>query len=92
MTPDIINALFELGGGFLLCMNCWRLYKDKKVMGVYWPVSAFFATWGLWNIYYYPHLDQWWSFYAGILLVAANIVWVAMALYYIRKNKNEIHP
>jgi uncharacterized membrane protein YqgA involved in biofilm formation len=34
MTPDQFNSLFEVAGGLLLLVNCWRLYKDKMVRGI----------------------------------------------------------
>jgi hypothetical protein len=83
---DLVNALFEGFGSILLWMNVKRLYKDKEVKGVYWPVNAFFASWGLWNLYYYPSVGHTLSFYAGIVLVLANLVWTSLAIYYIRKN------
>jgi len=82
---DLVNGLFELCGAFLLWVNVRKLHTDKQVRGVFWPVTAFFGVWGLWNLYYYPSLDQWFSFAAGIVLVTANIVWVWMAIRY-RKN------
>jgi len=30
---DLVNGLFELGGGILLWKNCHRLYVDKQVVG-----------------------------------------------------------
>jgi uncharacterized membrane protein YfcA len=84
---DIINGIFELGGGILLILNCFKLYKDKVVKGVSISVCAFFTVWGYWNLYYYPCLNQWVSFAGGILIVAANSVWVAMAIIYSRKEQ-----
>jgi hypothetical protein len=37
---------------------------------------------GFWNLFYYPHLDQWLSFAGGVLIVLANTVWIAMAVHY----------
>tara|TARA_R110002111_G_scaffold17323_4_gene43502 strand:+ start:1205 stop:1471 length:267 start_codon:yes stop_codon:yes gene_type:complete len=85
MSADLTNAIFEIGGGFLMWLNVKVLYESKEVKGVDWRVSAFFFCWGVWNIYYYPSLDQWLSFYAGIWLSIANLVWVSMAVYYGRK-------
>jgi uncharacterized membrane protein YfcA len=82
---DFINCVFEFGGGILLIVNCFRLYKDKEIKGVSISVTAFFMAWGYWNLYYYPSLNQWWSFIGGILIVAANTVWVGMAIYYARR-------
>lgn len=83
--PDLVNGLFELCGGLLLFRNCFVLHRDKMVRGVSWSVTAFFAAWGYWNLFYYPHLDQWMSFAGGVVIVTANSIWVVMAIYY-RKN------
>jgi hypothetical protein len=82
--PDIINGCFEFLGGCLVWMNCQRLYRDKEVKGVYLPATAIFGAWGLWNLFYYPHLGQWASFTGGVVLVLGNLTWVAMALHYCR--------
>src|SRR5690349_21170123 len=81
-TPDLINGLFELTGGLLNWGNVIRLYRDKQVRGVYVPAWALFTLWGFWNLYYYPHLNQWMSFAGGLVIVTANTVWVALAGYY----------
>lgn len=81
-VSDLVNAGFEFGGGVGLLLNCRRLYRDKRVRGVDWRVTAFFGAWGYWNLYYYSGLDQWWSFAAGILPCCANTLWVAMVIYY----------
>lgn len=84
--PDLINGAFELGGGLLCWVNVRKILKDKMTAGIYWPVSAFFAVWGLWNLYYYPQLGQMLSFWGGVFLVGGNSTWVALAAYYGRKN------
>jgi hypothetical protein len=86
MTPDQINAIFEFVSALFIGINVWRLYKDKRVAGVsLWP-TAFFASWGLWNLYFYPALNQWWSFGAGIGIVIVNVLWLGMAVYYGKKK------
>lgn len=87
MSGDIVNGLFELIGGLLLFLNCRRLYRDKQLKGVSVLPTMFYAAWGYWNLYYYPSLGQWLSFYAGIVVVTANTTWVALALYYLRQNR-----
>lgn len=79
---DIINGSFEIVGAFLCWLNVRKLLIDKRVEGVYWPVQAFFASWGLWNLYYYPSLGQWASFWGGLMLFIGNTAWVFMAIYY----------
>lgn len=84
---DTINALFELGGSIVTWMNFFKLLKDKGVKGVYWATWVFFSSWGIWNIYYYPTLGQYLSFYAGILLASGNIAWLIAAGYFIWSKK-----
>lgn len=80
MWPDLINGGFELIGAYFTWRNFVQLRRDRHLAGVYWPTTAFFAAWGLWNLIYYPALGQWASFAGGVLLVAGNVAWVALAI------------
>lgn len=86
LTPDLGNLLFELSGGVFLSMNVYRLYKDKRVLGVSWVPAAFYTSWGLYNFYYYAVLGQWLSWWGGWLTTGANLVWLSMYFYYRRKR------
>ena len=79
---DKINAMFELGGFLMMLPSLIRSYRLKQIVGVHWATPAFFWGWGLWNAFYYPHLDQWFSFAAGLLLVVSNTTWFLMVLLY----------
>lgn len=92
MTPDQINGAFEAAGALFTFMNIVRLHRDKMVRGVHWLPIAFFTSWGFWNLYYYPHLDQWWSFAGGIGIVVFNTIWLAQMWYYIREERNVGKP
>lgn len=81
-APDLFNGIFETGGGLVIWMNIYRLYKDKRIRGVSFAPFIFFTLWGFWNLYYYPHLGQIMSFIGGIFVVTANAIWVLMAVYY----------
>ncbi len=89
MTNDVINGSFELVGGCLLVLNCIRLYKDKKVTGISCAPVIFFSAWGLWNLYYYPSLGQWFSFLGGLLIVTVNTIWLGMVGYYAWRVKSD---
>ena len=86
LTPDFINGAFEFLGSAMIWRNVYQLYLDKMVRGVHWLPVGFFAAWGFWNLFYYPHLDQWWSFAGGVSIVIANVVWVIQILYYGRNG------
>lgn len=80
--PDLINGAFETFAGAFIGLSCWQLYKDKKVRGVNVIHVGFFASWGFWNLYFYPHLNQWLSFWGGIVVVTMNTFWMLQILYY----------
>lgn len=82
MTPDLANALFETFAGLFVLLSIIKLHKEKKVRGVSWVHVAFFWAWGVWNLFYYPHLGQIWSFAGGIAVFAANSVWLGQLLWY----------
>lgn len=86
MIPDLINGLFEAAGGFFVLNHCRVLSKDKKVKGVSILSTVFFTSWGVWNLYYYPHLGQWLSFVGGLFIVLANSLWIGLMLKYKDKN------
>lgn len=86
MTPDLINGLFECLGAFVLMMNVRQLIKHKQLQGVHIFPTIFYTGWGFWNLYYYPSLDQWFSFFGGLAIVIVNAVWVGLAIYYTRGN------
>lgn len=90
MSPDFFNGAFEFVGSIMLWRNVLQLHRDKVAKGVHWSATAFFASWGYWNLFYYPHLDQWFSFWGGVSIVLANTVWLGQMWYYIRKNKHEV--
>jgi hypothetical protein len=79
MTPhsvDIANGIFETFGAICSWLNVYSYYKQRKVAGIFWPSTIFYSVWGLWNLFYYPSLDQWFSFAGGIILTSGNLVWV----------------
>jgi hypothetical protein len=81
-TPDLINGLFEGWGGVAIWGNVRRISRDRCTRGVSLKSTAFFTSWGFWNLFYYPHLAQWLSFTGGLFIVAGNTVWIALAWRY----------
>lgn len=85
--PDFINGCFELLGGLLSIGNIKAILRDKQVRGMALTPLAFITAWGVWNVFYYPHLSQWLSFAGGLVIVCVNIVWLSLAVYYTRKEQ-----
>ena len=84
LSPDIINGSFECLGALFLLINIRQIIKDKSLNGVHILPTIFYTGWGFWNLYYYPSLDQWFSFIGGMAIVIVNAAWVSLAIYYTR--------
>lgn len=83
-APDILNGIFEAGLSIFLWKGVLALRRDKEVRGFYWPTVVWTTAWGFYNLYFYPHLDQWASFWGGMFVVMANLTWLAHVAYYSR--------
>jgi hypothetical protein len=81
-NSDIINGAFEMLGGFFILLSIRRVLIDKQVKGVSVLSTVYFTTWGLWNIYFYPQNDLFFSFIGGIFLSLCNGIWVILLIYY----------
>ena len=86
MTPDQINALWEFVGALFICLSIRKLYLDGQFKGVSVVPVTFFSLWGIWNLYFYPVNELWWSFYAGLLMVLANTTWLLQMGFYLVKE------
>jgi hypothetical protein len=82
IVPGAINGTLEFLAGLFALGNCRVLYRDKIVRGVSISSIVFFTSWGFWNLYYYPYLNQWLSFLGAWSIVLANSLWIAMLIYY----------
>lgn len=87
MSPDYINGAFELVGAVLVLKSVAVLRRDRRVLGVYWPAQWFYASWGVWNLYFYPAVGAWLSFAAGLVMVAGNLTWAALAAKLVLTNR-----
>lgn len=81
---DLINGGFELFGAFALWQNVIAVRRDRKVLGYNPKATIFFTTWGIWNLYFYPSLGQWLSFWGGVAIVTVNAIWLGHVFYYMK--------
>ena len=84
MNPDMINGLFELLGGAFVLNHCRVLHRARCSAGISLLSTAFFSLWGLWNLYYYPHLGQWMSTAGGVFITLANMLWIHLIIVHRR--------
>lgn len=85
MWMDLVNGLFEAIGAACVLLNVRAIKRDEHIAGVHWAPTIFFTSWGIWNLIYYPHLEQWWSAFGGALLVYANLRWLGLVWFYKRR-------
>lgn len=84
---DQINAVAEVIACIVLLPSIMRAWRLKVVVGVHWLTPAFFWSYGIWNLFYYHSLEQWWSGFAAILLAAQNTVWLLMVILYTPRRR-----
>jgi len=82
MSPDLVNGLFEGASALFQLCNVFAILKDKQIRGVRIAPTFFFLVWGLWNLFYYPHLGQSYSLIGGLLIVSVNIWWLILMFKY----------
>ena len=80
--PDLINGILEILGGVFIFTNVFRIYRTKSSASFHWASALFFTSAGFWNIYYYPHLGQWFSFSGGVFIVLANVTYLFLVMRY----------
>lgn len=85
---DAINGAFEAFGALFVLNHCRVLHAHKSVRGVSVVSVVFFASWGVWNLWFYPSLGQWLSFLGGAGIVVANFIYVALLLHYKLRGLN----
>lgn len=79
---DALNASFELCGSCFILLSVIKLHKDKRLLGFSLWHLLFFTLWGWWNMYYYPSLGQWLSFWGGIAVTLVNSFYCLQIMYY----------
>lgn len=89
MFLDKINSMFEFAGAIVTWMNVHSLYKAKKVIGINYASVIVFSLMGVWHLCYYSALDQFLSFYSGILIVSGNVTWLLLLFIFKNMYKNQ---
>ncbi len=85
LSPDLVNAAYEALGGTVIAANTAYAWRVGEIKGVSKPLVWFFWTWGIWNLFYYPHLGQLYSFGCAAFLSVANTWWL-YTVYRLRKD------
>jgi len=87
---DLINAAFEYGGTVAVVPSIAAILRDKRVHGLSALTPMFFASWGWWNLFYYPHLHQPMSAIGAVFLAGANSLYLFLVVKYGKGSRR--HP
>jgi hypothetical protein len=82
MTPDIFNGLLEFVCAVMLCLDIRALAQDGDVAGISIGARGFFWCWSIWNLWWYPHLDQWFSFAGAVCVLVPQTLWIYLLVRY----------
>lgn len=82
LNPDITQACWELGSAGFGLLNIRAVRKSKSIAGVHWAPTAFFAAWGIYNLWFYAALDLPVSWWAGIAITIVNLTWLGHLGWY----------
>ncbi len=82
LLSDITMGLIQVISAGFLSKSVWMLYQAKIVRGVSAVTVAFWVAWGLWDLYYFPSLNQWWAFSGGVIVTLMNALYVGLIVRY----------
>lgn len=82
MWQDVVNSGLELLAVLAVATSMRKLARDRRIRGISTSHISYALLSACWFVYYYAHLDQWWSFAAALLYWLATGAWVTMMLYY----------
>ena len=83
---DLVNGLFELTGAGMTLLSVRAILRDKEIRGIHWGPIVFFTSWSIFNLWFYPDNNLWFSFIGGVALAAVNSTWLYLVWYYSRKK------
>jgi hypothetical protein len=83
ISPDLTQAGWELGSAAFGLLNVRAIRRSKSIAGIHWLPTAFFAAWGLYNLWFYAALHLPIAWWAGLAITAVNLVWLAHVGWYL---------
>jgi len=86
LNPDYTQSFFEFGSALFQIKNVIAIRKHRTIKGVHWLPTAFFAIWGVYNLWFYLEMGLPLAWWAGLAITLVNMVWLSHAFYYLRKE------
>lgn len=87
IDPDITQAMWEGGSAILCLQNVKAIRKSRTIAGVHWLPTAYFAGWGVYNLWFYTALHLPYAYWAGLAITLVNMVWLGHLGYYAYRRR-----
>lgn len=91
LLSDMMMGLIQVTSAGFLGVSVLQLFRKKYVSGVSAVTVSFWVAWGLWDLYYFPSLHQWWAFGGGVVVTMMNALYVSLILLYNYREKCRVH-
>lgn len=82
LNPDMTQAAFEFGSACFQVLNVRAIRRSRAITGVHWIPTAFFAAWGVYNLWFYAMLNLPLAWWAGLSITLINLIWLGHVCYY----------
>lgn len=82
--PDTFNGSLECVCAVMLALDVRALMRAKMAKGVSILARMFFWGWSIWNLWWYPHLGQWFSFVGAVAVMLPQSAWIYLLWRYRR--------
>ena len=79
---DFINAVFNSVGAFFIILNAIDIHRRQTVAGHTYPSTIFFTAWSIYSVFFYAHLQQFWSFSISVVMAIANVALLMLVFKY----------
>jgi hypothetical protein len=91
LLSDMTMGLIQVAGAGFLGVSVLQLFRRKYVGGVSAVTVSFWVAWGLWDLYYWPSLGQWWAFGGAVVVTMMNMLYVGLIVLYNYRERRLVH-
>ena|ERR1035437_220541 len=80
---EVVNIGFEVFCAVIAWINVYKIFKDKKVQGMFWQSWIIFTAWRYWDLFYmYPALHMPIAAMITVGSVVGQSIWTLAAFYF----------
>jgi hypothetical protein len=87
ISPDVTQAMWEGGSACFQLLNVRAIRRSRSIAGVHWLPTAFFAAWGIYNLWFYTVMRLPYAYWAGLAITVTNLIWLGHLCYYALRGR-----